>query len=138
MLGGLYAAEGLRTPDGGSVLPALEPATVQRLQGRFTSYSAANPDGPIQLVAADPRQLVDMFREQYTAMAQNAQSIIRHIHAGQATVGALAAFIRKPLRARLLQRGCDMIPAVTPDLALFGAELDTAQSALDHAVFIEC
>jgi tetratricopeptide (TPR) repeat protein len=134
---GLYAAEGLRTPDGVSVLPELEPVTVQRLQDRFTSYSTANPDGPIQPVAADPRQLLDMFRAQHTAMARNAQSITRHIRSGQATVGALAAFIRKPYARVLLQRGCGMIPAVTPDLGPFRAELDAAQSALDHAVVIE-
>jgi hypothetical protein len=59
VLAGLYTAEGLRRPDGTSILPELEPDTLQRLQDHLATYIAANPDGPIRPVTADPGQLLE-------------------------------------------------------------------------------
>ncbi len=137
ILTGLYTAEGLRRPDGTTVLPELEPDILQRLRDRLISYTAANPDGPIRPVAADPAQLLDMLRTQQAALTDNTQSIIRHIRVGQAPLGTLAAFLGKPYTRFLLQRACGMILAVTPDPAPFTIELAAAYAALDRAVVVE-
>jgi hypothetical protein len=137
VLAGLYAAEGLRRPDGTSILPELKPGMLRRLQDRLVAYTAENPDGPIQPVTVDPGQLLDMLRTQQAGLAENTQSIIQHIRAGQAPVGTLAAFLGKPYARVLLQRACGMILAVTPDPGPFCIELDAAQAALDHAIVIE-
>jgi hypothetical protein len=137
VLTALTTAEGLLRPDGAPVLPDMEPGTLQRFRDRFAAYTAGNPEGPIQPFTGDLRQFLDMLRAHQAALTENARSITRHILAGQAILGALAACLGRPYARELLQNTCGMLLAVTPDPAPFARELDAAHAALDHPVIIE-
>jgi tetratricopeptide (TPR) repeat protein len=137
VLTAFLGASGRRGPAGNLILPELDPPTLDRFQARMASYLGRNPDGPVQLINGDPRDLADMLRGQLAPQAERLEHLERQVRGGRASLATIAALTRRSYAKALLERACGVIVAVTTDPDPFARELTAADAALDGPVVIQ-
>jgi hypothetical protein len=101
------------------------------------SYVGRNPDGLVERVSGDPRDLADMLRARLAPEAERIEYLQRQVREGHASLATVAAVTSRSYAAALLQRACGVVVAVTPDPDPYDRELKAAEAALDGPVVIQ-
>jgi tetratricopeptide (TPR) repeat protein len=137
VLGCLLEAGGRQTPDGGSVLPAIDETTTEMFQAALSSYTRGHPDGPIQVVDLEEISAKAILAESPTQRTSDIDMLAARVRAGTDPLGALAAGLGRSYTQMLVERACGPLHAVTANPRALEQERKAAAAAIDGDVTID-
>lgn len=128
---------GQQLPDGGAVLPELDPELLTRFQRELDEFIDGHATGPIRRIRLNADNLLAEIRAYLVPDAGRLDRAAALVRTGTLPLGAFAVATHRAYTRALIEQTCGLQYACTTDPDLFDRELSAAQHALDARVVVE-